>query len=258
MTIGNHDVADPNVSNNYYNGEVSNIDIYNKFMGIMDDTSLNVVRPTNAATLGLCYYYKDYGTRLRLIVVDTAIQDNVWVSDSQHDKSYYEAQCTWLTNVLSDAKTAGRAVVIANHYTSYINELQNVGGFAYPSTPSSPENREIHTEFLNIVDTFISDGGEFITWLCGHTHVDHLGTIVDHSNQLAIAVTTSSYTTYRNVFMNNVVRSAGNKSEDAFNMISFDTVNKLIKIVRIGLNYDGFYRKTDAVTINYNTKQVVL
>ena len=40
------------------------------------------------------------------------------------------------------------------------------------------------------------------------------------------------------------------KSADAFNMI--DTEHKLLRVLRIGSNYDGYFRPCDALTVDYS------
>ena len=258
--IGNHDVADPAVSSNMYNGNVPHTDIYAKFMsGLMDDTELGVIRPANASMYGYCFYYKDFtnrgnvqGQNLRVIVSDSVIQDRQWLTNAAHDRSYYEAELAWLEDVLADARANNLTVIIASHYGPQINtQIHDAKGFSFVDNTVN-DSYGIHVAFHQKVQDFIDTGGKFVCWLCGHRHLDAFGTVDGYPQQIAITVTTAAYSVYRNLHYYQVDRAQDDKSADAFNMIGIDTEHKLLRVLRIGSNYDGYFRPCDALTVDYS------
>ncbi len=52
-------------------------------------------------------------------------------------------------------------------------------------------------------------------------------------------------------------QTIGTPSENLYNIITVDTHDKLIKIIRIGSNLDRYLRKKDTLCINYKTFEVI-
>lgn len=74
--------------------------VANAYMTPYESNWGTIVRPANCT-----YYYKDYETGYRLIVLDS-IRIN---QDA-------ETEASWLTQILNDAKEQDLAVIIAMHY----------------------------------------------------------------------------------------------------------------------------------------------
>ena len=270
LTIGNHDVYDKNgdaVSNgapsyddkNYW---ATNVDKYNQYFK-SNISNWNVTQPANAENNGYCYYYKDYDqtsgsssttiSKLRLIVLDTM--------------AYDEEQHNWLSSVLQDAKTNNYAVVIAQHFppmenpndfnefntafSSFTTGMESYYGVAYLAYKDS---LNILHKATDLVDEFINDNGEFVCWLCGHLHYAKVGTLVSHPNQIYIAIETANY---QGKIWKDISRSEYDKTIDLFNIVSFDTYNKIIKVARIGAEYDYYMRHRGTMTINYATRTLI-
>lgn len=243
--IGNHDTRA-----NYDERETADnqwtlhagIDAYNKYFVPFSSYWLaNVVQPTNAASNGLCYYYKDYASsKLRLIVLDCM--------------KYTTEQLTWFANSLTNAISLGYSVIVAQH--------SNFGGYTHLGNFSSLDDSYADKsgggdgnvdDYLNVVDTFINNGGTFICWLSGHMHVDCSGWIAYHNNQLAFvfdcAKCSGAYSDGDRVL--------GEKSQDSFNIISVDTNANLVKVVRVGNDCDRYLRSRKSIVVNYLTKEIV-
>ena len=232
-TVGNHDA----MSNAALTTYADKVDVYDtEFAPFI--SNWGVTQPSDAATNGLMYYYKDFATqKIRLVVLDCMY----WTAD----------QLTWFEGVLADAKTNGYSVVGCAHYPigyttpidcNFLSMDYNPTGGARLSNP------------IAAVDSFIANGGEFICWLSGHTHADGFGTVTDHAGQLNIIIDTACS---GNSAAQDAASIVGSRSQDCFNIIGFDTYSKLIKLVRIGRDYDRHLRHVGEMCVDYSTKQVL-
>ena len=184
------------------------------------------------------YYYKDYSTeKIRLIVLDCMLWDST--------------QLEWLTNTLASAKTAGLAVVIATHYPPLIDGLDDC---SFNSLYVGSDH--INQDAIVAVDNFMSNQGEFIAWVCGHTHWDKFGTVQDYPNQTVIVVDTCA-TDADNLAYSDIARVDGTKSQDLFNIVTFDTWNKRIKLTRIGADYDFMMRHKGTLCWDYANQKLL-
>lgn len=216
---------------------------YNTFLAPYLDV-LDIVQPTGAGTNDYypCYYYKDYeepdyggtptwNTTIRLIVLDCM--------------HWGATQKAWLADVLDDCKENDISVIIASHYSPQLD-------YDFNST---------FCDLDPFADTFLSDEVatlvdssevDFICYLCSHNHDDQFGPLVNHPNQVAITIGCASY-----VQDERTNRWLNAKNQDCFNIVSFDTKQKLIKIVRVGNDSDSYLRSKRVMTYNYETKEIV-
>ena len=109
-----------------------------------------------------------------------------------------------------------------------------------------------NTIYQQTVQNFIDDDGKFITWICGHTHVDFVYTTSEFPNQLWIVVACG-------LLSNNldIDRTDGTKNQDAFNILTFDTNTELVKVIRVGADRDRSMRHLGTMSIDYNTHSVI-
>ena len=235
----------------YYNGEsvnasdylyqITQTQVYNKFFA-PNISNWNVTQPSNAAENGLNYYYKDYSIqKIRLIVIDNFRLDS--------------GQQQFVENALSGAKTLGYHVVMSSHYGDYhpTGILCNFNS-NYPwSNVWLGIDTAAFNDILDAVDTFITDGGVFVGWLCGHTHVDFMGLIVNHPNQLQInaSCANSGINWATLVEYCDQERTIGTKSQDLFNIVSIDTTMGYIKLYRIGADIDRDLRSRLSLCYDY-------
>lgn len=267
--VGNHDVTS---SGQTYKGWSANgltiQQIYNAFIKPMNITSLGIVQPTGAEANGYGFYYKDFvglgkaNAGIRLIVLDSSLKvSNITASGSgasaSETEAYNTAQRTWLASALEGARTLGYAVVCATHYATHMDEFVTDSGFAaYDKALNPAEDNKFQDYFLQEVDTFIDNGGEFVAWLCGHVHTDHIGVSHNYPNQLVIAVTTATPRLY-SAESNEPARINGTITQDAFDHIEIDPYYKQVRLLRIGYDFDSYGRKIDMLVVNYANKTVL-
>lgn len=266
LAIGNHDVYDHNGDATSHGASyddraywATNQEKYNQYFK-PSVGNWGVVQPTNAEADGLCYYYKDYektyhdiANKVRLIVLD--------------GMAYNSAQHNWLNNVLNDARVNGFTVVIAEHFPpteamSYIDcDLFDTGFSSlisgmemwYGISYLGYKENDINYTAANLVDAFINAGGEFACWLCGHLHYGQVGTLKSHPNQIYIAVEKANPSKVGA----DTPRLDGSASEDLFNVVSFDTNNKIIRFLRIGAKVDTYGRHKETMCIDYANRRLI-
>ena len=255
LALGNHDVTSPNSSLMAWDGTQSITDMYNKYIGRLNANTLGIIQPANAAENGYCYYYKDYvglgisTSGIRLIVIDSCITD----------ADYQTVQVTWFVETLAAAKTLGYDVIVASHYMpGGCDEFDDAKGFCYfVKQYRVGESIQVDSRYTTAIDDFIGEGGKFVTWLCGHVHSDHVGTVPSHSNQMVISVTSACLTTYSPSDIM-PVRITDTKSQDAFDLIEIDTYYKQVKLVRVGYNVDSLGREINMIALDYQNKKVII
>ena len=233
LVIGNHDVQDSTTGEHSHIG----IDAYNKYFAPFI-SNWGVIQPENAATEGLCYYYKDFTDRgIRLIVLDKM----AWNS----------AQNTWLQEVLTDAKNNNLAVICANHYPASNTNLNRDCSFCSLYTN---EIGGMPVDAINSIQSFIdNEHGEFICHLSGHTHTDYYG-IISGTTQISITID-CAYANYD--AWNDSDRVSGEKSADCFNILSIDTYDKTIKMFRVGVDRDRWLRHKGTMCVKYDTRELL-
>jgi hypothetical protein len=229
-----------------------------------------VTQPIGAAENGLCYYYKDYASKkIRLIVLDC-----------MHNNTDQE---TWLDGLLADTLDSNNAaygynIIIAVHYQSQLGltaknvtfnclrgDVDAVTTSNYPSSGTVIQDipditgtyhvERLPSRMYQKVNAFITNGGKFICWLCGHTHRDYFGTIPGYDNQLQITIDTANGTKGDNYDWESRINHT--QSSDCFNIVAFDTLHKLVKIVRIGVNRDSRMRLIDTMCYDYQNGTVI-
>lgn len=236
--IGNHDGwANHNVD--WYSGQCTMLEAYNKFINPYI-SNWNVTHD-----VGKTYYYKDYNSeKIRLIVLD-----------SMRSGTDATNQNTWLESVLSSAKSKGYSVVCATHcvpQTSKVNYIDCSFNSINLKYEDEYDTCVTNTIYQQTVQNFIDDDGKFITWICGHTHVDFVYTTSEFPNQLWIVVACG-------LLSNNldIDRTDGTKNQDAFNILTFDTNTELVKVIRVGADRDRSMRHLGTMSIDYNTHSVI-
>ncbi len=190
------------------------------------------------------YWYKDYEEyKFRLIGIDCTLADD-------------GEQLAWLEEVLLGALAAEYSVVIATHFPpsrretvrcGFSSDVREYNGEG-PITTMVPEVQET-------VSRFMKKGGEFVCYLAGHTHTDYLWYSKDYPDQLCVTVDSANVAQAN--FWSDTYRVEGTKSEELFNLFSFDTERKLVKLVRIGANVNTTLQSKRMIAINYRTMEVV-
>ncbi len=281
MALGNHDVC----AGGSYKGWSANSnltiqDVYNKYTALLN-ASLNIIKPTTTEIGDVAnyanFYYKDYTSGVvsnkpvRLIVLDSCITEASIIqsgtgNDTTATIAYQNAQLTWFVSKLNEAKTLGYAVVVMCHSTPEATEKVSPSAFTvYPTSLSisTDNSSSIPMTFVEAVDDFISANGEFVCWLVGHTHANHIATVTGHDNQLVVGFNTATSRSYA-ASPTNPYRTGYNgaapitETTDAFCMVQIDTYYKVVRLVNVGTDYDMYGRKKDMIAINYISREILL
>lgn len=139
-------------------------------------------------------------------------------------------------------------LVSGNPITAIINAFVN--GLNYTSTVTHTGDAAYLTA-INVAIDFTARGvGKFICYIGGHVHKDAISTVNDFPTQKQISLTCSSADSNQNLG-GDLRRLTGTKSEDALTLISFDTTNKKIKLVRIGANVTDGMTERKFISIDY-------
>lgn len=232
-TVGNHDA----MANAALTEFAAKKDVYDiEFAPFI--ANWGVTQPTDAAAQGLMYYYKDFTVqKIRLVVLDCMYWD--------------AAQLAWFEGVLESAKTNNYAVIGVSHYP--IGDTTTID-CNFLSKDYNPTGGARLVNPIAAVDSFISSGGEFICWLSGHTHADGFGTITDHAGQINLIIDTASS---GGSGAQDADATIGARSQDCFNILGFDVYSKLIKVMRIGRDYDRHLRHIGEMCYDYANKQLL-
>lgn len=237
LCIGNHDaLSQAGYESADYTQLISQSDQYDEFIapyysnwGLSSDPSTN----------SLTYFYKDYSANnVRVIFLNCMLRG---ADDT--------AQQTWLTSVLSSAKSAGLHVVIVAHcYQPSSTDVEcnwtSIDGYLNSTYFTSDD-------YGNIVDAFIGDGGKFACWLTGHTHIDVLKKYVGENGTQLIFVVDSGNITYSDAYTD-IQRTVGKKSQDLANLVVIDPSSEIVKVLRIGADITRYLRPRHILTIKYD------
>lgn len=197
-----------------------------------------VTQPANAETSGFCYFYKDYPTRgLRLIALDVM--------------GYDSAQHAWLQSVLADAITNNLQVAILAHFCG---ELMTAIPCNYTSLFLSGDNIGTITLFNEdvpdiavAVDAFQGAGGVFVCYITGHYHRDMVNVVKEYPKQLVLSVASGGITPTRDT-----TKVRGCRTNDDFQVVSINTYDKTIRLIKVGADRDYYSRKKGTACFGYD------
>ncbi len=181
--IGNHDVYKSGI----YNGSGNEVNVYNRFIKDFV-SSWGVVQPTDAATNGLNYWYKDYTDTTSYTTSSTRPAVPRSIRLIALDCMYWTtAQNTWLQDVLSSTPNTMSVIVACHYKPSYTRIECNMDdgmqeSIDYGIDPNADPGY-VNAAAVTSVKNFIDGGGKFICWLCGHDHKDFMGLATADSRQ---------------------------------------------------------------------------
>ena len=236
--VGNHDVALPS------GGDDTPVNTYNRVIKPTADKIEGITQPENAEIEGKCYYYKDYNSKVRVIILDA-------FSPNSH---YNSSENTWLKEVLDDAKGKNLVVICCNH-TSAAAPVKTI-----PCSFQSEYSMEIwglQPDVLVTVQSFIDSGGLFVGWLCGHTHFDNFVYKEEYPKQPMFTTMSARFDYGPGRFDLYRSQKPTNRDYDSFNMVSVDTKNSLLKILRIGEPSNFLLQAKHLLVYDYRSNKVV-
>lgn len=108
-----------------------------------------------------------------------------------------------------------------------------------------------------IVNHTFSAAGNFVAYMVGHDHADGTGYSVSHRDQLYLQCPASCFYSKAGRFTtdggktSDLPRFENTKSEDCFNIYAIDTINKLVKVVRVGADTNDLMEKREMACYNY-------
>ena len=238
--IGNHDTDIFNAEGKSIGKETTKT-VYDKFFGPFIK-NWNVQQPKDADKLGLSYYYKDYKEgNVRLITLDVMYYD--------------ERQDKWLNETLADAIKRGLHVVMLEHYPIASKPIKS-NFTSYTFIEEDTVGNDLNPLAVVAVDKFIEKGGNFVCWLAGHTHKNCISYMPEHHNQMLIMQEPATYDSKQNAW-GDTYRTKGTKSQDSFDIIAIDVYSKILRILRIGNEYDMRLRHKKTVTIKYDSHEIL-
>ncbi|MBO7393380.1 MAG: metallophosphoesterase [Abditibacteriota bacterium] len=196
---------------------------------------------------GKTYYYKDYPeNRVKLIVLDCML-------NPEKEKEADDEQFGWFKKALADAKEKDLSVLAAYHYQCP-NVVKIDCNFTDIDKLEHFETLE-SMRYRQAVDDFMSEGGKFVCWLCGHLHWEIFGYCRDFPKQLIRCICgTGRWSGEATGFM---TRKNGRRSRDAADVAVVDTSTETLRIVRVGANMDSYMRPRNGITINYKTFEII-
>lgn len=262
FALGNHDVWGTDGS---YNTAVDQAE-YDAWIVPLVNKTTGLVRPSNADSDLLPYYYKDYGN-IRVIVLST--YTNRLSSD-----------LAWFTNVLSDAINNSKKVIVVNHIAHSLasrgNTIQhNVAsegdynnGFksyltsgsqqGYVDAPTG-DTDNVGNGFVVAVKTFMDNGGTFITWITGHMHRDFFTDLSGTSHEAicgkqAFITLSTARADYQN---DNPKTWPDGTGMDSFYMFSVDEELGVFKLMKFGAETDYAMRPRKFFAYSYVDHKIV-
>ena len=244
--VGNHDMW---IDNDWTLADAT--EIYSNVISPIASRVSNLIQPTDAASKGKCYYYKDYGN-VRVIVLNA-------ISVTWRNLFWDSEQAAWLEDVLNSAKESNKSVICVSHApfdktAATIVQSSWTSFKAYERKEDINHERydahRINEEAVAIVKNFVNKGGAFICWLTGHNHID---AIYKCEGQLMLNITSANYAKKSDGITATTVEQ---RQYDAFNYICVDTTHSLIKVMRIGWNMSADMKKRNPLCINYVTGEI--
>lgn len=240
--IGNHDCATR--SGNTYNWTAVSMSQRDAYYIAPFESNWGITH-----TSGTSYYYKDYASaKVRLIVMDGMLY--------MSNNSDATAQTTWLENLLSDAITNSLHVLIAIHAPHDGATAVECSFSRYGQSPM-PLWTDCNTP-QSVIDTVaakIESGLKFVGYLVGHTHQDNIWDATGDGKQLMYCITCAAVG--QPGFWKDSDQHR-NALGDAYNLVTIDTENTIVKIIRCGgADLDDHMRTRKAICFNYSTGEKV-
>lgn len=227
---------------------------------------------------GLLYFAKDFSTqKIRVIFLNQYDNETSTRGNTGH---YSQTQIDWFISQLQGAITNDLSVIVVLHsmgesgWALYNKQgfYQQVLGPMYGAVNSGPIISDIinafkHSSSLTQTYTYTDgDGsisvsasfngyGKFVCFIAGHEHVDVIGYSPIYPDQLICLVqggvvtsTTRTETQAHWQSKYDTPRIANTVTADSINVYSIDTVEKLVKVVKVGSTItDKFETRSFAV-----------
>lgn len=202
---GNHD-SNTNFSGSTAANEISESEFYGLCLKPVED---------KIVSNGQLYYYMDNANqKVRYIVLDT----KGYVTDID------DTQIAWMTARITELTNDWTVVIFAHKVYTSVNNIDPSG-----------------TKIINAL-TAISTGAKIACIVSGHTHHDQYYTI---GGKFPLIITTALNAWQESTTQGTpLTRTWGTDTEFAFDVFHIDTLNKQIKVTRIGAGSDRTFSYT--------------
>lgn len=135
-----------------------------------------------------------------------------------------------------------------------------IDAFRNGTTVSGTYAHSDGTTSISLNHTF-SGEGKFVAYVVGHAHVDMIGYSTEHPDQLYLMAPvgcvwggksgTSSNHRFVGGEISDLPRIEGTKSEDCFNVYGIDTINKRVKVIRVGSDMNDLMEPREVACFEY-------
>lgn len=131
--------------------------------------------------------------------------------------------------------------------------LRNRVSDGYPEGAWPNYTKGVYNNFGEIIKTWMSAGGKFVAWLCGHVHGDLMYYPKPFPNILTIAINQAGSLGWNNIAAERDTTFA----RCVANYIAVDTTHSLLKIVRIGMKDSRLLVPTTYLCYDYANHKVI-
>lgn len=277
LTIGNHDTGNSKTISVCG----TNQQAYTKYIQPIETKSGLITNAKN-------YWYKDFAAyKIRIISIYEYDDPN---DIDQNDASQYriyrgarvlsQQQIDWLLNTL-DNTPKDYAVIMLTHQNPSTSEtlLSKNSDWTSQTGNLNPFNLTNGVVLNEIIDAwmlgtainktynFTGDAsylppivanrdfstrgkGEFVAFFFGHHHSDSIGSFTNYPKQNYVCITCGT-ADYLQTKYDDLPRTIGQRSEDAFNVVSVDRSLGKLFVVRVGSNMNSSFKERKYKVINY-------
>lgn len=241
-------------------------------------------------TNGKNYWYKDYDQyNIRIIAIyeydneDINPNNTDWYLTFRGNKIFSQDQINWFVNTLNNTP-ADYHVIVLTHLSPFgdYSEIEYIDEWTDSDKKTSgivSQSYVIGNPIGDIIDAWCNgtsinrsysfDGwasyltpivanfnfsgrgtGIFVGYFHGHYHRDAIVRLKNYPNQHAVRIACTSADSVR-VRREDLNRTQGTKSEDAFNIVSVDTSDRTVYIVRVGANTTKFLEDRKMIKYTY-------
>ena len=192
---------------------------------------------------GTYYYVDDIPNQVRYVCLNT--NDVEYTEVSKIDYAVKQQQFDWLINEALELPNADWSVVLATHIPPVTQDFYHRGmpvrnmellkgvvkAFKNKSTFSNSESHSDSSYNANVSVDFTGNENDFIVWIAGHHHRDHV-TLVDGSYTVVLTADDGRRT------YDNPVKIIGTDTEHVMDFFTVDKTNKRVLITRVGAGED--------------------
>lgn len=239
--VGNHESNTQNWS--LGNGAFNNVVVHNDEVYSVLFRNTEKIPNINYGGDGLYYYVDDFANQIRHIILNT--NDVEYTESKKIDYAIKQQQFDWLINEALELPSPTWSVILATHIPPVTQDFSDRGmpvknmeilkgiirAFKDKSQFSDSENHSNSIYNTSVSVDFTNNENEFIVWIAGHHHRDHV-TLVDNSYTVVLTADDGR----RN--SDNPIKTVGTDTEHVMDFFTVDKISKKVFITRVGAGED--------------------